>query len=329
MSTKKIKKNYQLGRDYQRVAMWTILKTCNFNCEYCFYNDSQAGLIKKTARKILKKIPSLDPFNYEKITSEQAEKFFNSTAKRWYLIITGGEPFIYPNFIDILAKITKKHLVTICTNLSLTEKLQSEFFQKVNPKNVKDIYASLHLAERERIGLSLDEFIQKAKLFQKKGFRVITDYVLYPPYIKRFKEINNRFQKEGLTLEAKVFKGLYQGKKYPESFTPKERKQFFNHIQDPIERIYSFKIPSFTEIHCSAGLNFFRITPNGLITRCPSDWETVGNLAKNKFNPYKKIKPCQVKYCDCPIASTEKCVDINKRINKEETSLEALIGSQD
>jgi MoaA/NifB/PqqE/SkfB family radical SAM enzyme len=306
-SSQKEEKKFQLGCDYERIAAWTMSKTCNFQCDYCFYNSSQMGLAKKAATKFLEKATFLNPYRTRVITPEAAKDFFDRTAKRWYLILSGGEPFIYPKFTEIAATLTERHLITVATNLS---RPVEAFIKAVNPKNVRELYASLHLGERRKmsIKLSVEEFLEKAIKLRDAGFTVNPDFVLYPPLIKEYKNIFAQFKKEGFFIEAKVFRGLWDGRRYPAAFTKKERTDFLAFIPHPVDRASAFNSLSFKGKICSAGIDFFRITPNGTITRCTDDWEKIGNIFTGVFKPHAVLKKCRSKECGCTVAPKEGCV---------------------
>ncbi len=295
---------------YDKIAMWLINMECNFNCPYCFYEDSQRSLKQRMACMIMEKIPALNIYKTRVVSPEEAEKFFNKENYRWWIIISGGEPFIYPNFIEIVQRLSKNHLITIGTNLSLPV---DEFIKKIKPDNIRSFYASLHLGERERKGLSAEEFLTKAILLKNAGFNVEVNYVMYPPLISRFKETYEKFKQQGIEVEAKVFRGKYQGKEYPQSYTDEERKMFYDLIPSEVDRAASFHNLSFKGVPCSAGLRLVRINPDGSVTRCPHDHEKLGNIFTQKLNLHKKPKKCDVPYCKCTLAIKEGCVDFNQR----------------
>ncbi len=297
-------------KNYDKIAMWLINMECNFNCPYCFYNDKQRSLKTKVGDWVRNKISVINPYKTKVISPEQARPFFDATADRWWIIISGGEPFLYPNFIQLVKELSKRHLITIGTNLSLPV---DEFIQEISPENIHSFYASLHLGERERQGSSAEEFLAKAVRLKKAGFKVEVNYVMYPPLIKRFKETYEKFKEQGIEVEAKVFRGEYQGKEYPQNYTDEERKMFYDLIPSEVDRAASFHNLSFKGVPCSAGMNLIRINPNGSITRCPHDHEKLGNIFTSKLNLHQKPKKCQVPYCKCTLAIKEGCVDFNKR----------------
>lgn len=297
-------------KEYDRIAMWLLNMECNFRCPYCFYDDSQRSLKTRVADWIREKVPSLNPYKTRFISPEDAERFFNSTGDRWWIVISGGEPFVYPKFIEIVERLSKNHLITIGTNLSLPV---DEFIRRVSPENIWSFYVSMHLGERERQGFSAEELLEKAKRLRDAGFRVEINYVMYPPLVPRFKEIYEKFQTAGFPLEARSFRGVYGGKVYPRDYTKEERDVFYDFIPSEVDRAASFESLSFLGVPCSAGKRMIRINPGGSITRCPHDHEKLGNMFTGEMKLHEQVKLCVVPYCKCTLAIKEKCVDFNKR----------------
>ena len=297
-------------KSYTKIAMWLLNMDCNFQCPYCFYDDGQRSLKQKLQLKMLDLFPSKNLYKTRFITPEKAKQFFDATGHRWLIVLSGGEPFVYPKFVELVEALGEKHQMIIGTNLSLPI---DKFLEKIKPGMIHSFYASLHLGERERQHLSVDDFLEKAVRLTKAGFKVEIDYVMYPELIPRFLEIHERFKKEGLFVEAKDFRGMYGGKKYPESYTQEERDFFSKYTPSEVDRAASFKDLSFTGVPCSAGFDLVRIFANGVITRCPHDRENLGNLFSGKLKLHKTVKPCVVPNCKCTLAIKEKCVDFEKR----------------
>ncbi|NTU66615.1 MAG: radical SAM protein [Candidatus Moranbacteria bacterium] len=307
------KKRPPQKKEYDKIAMWLLNMECNFECPYCFYDDSQRSLKTRVGDWVRERIPAINPYKTRFIKADEIGNFFDKTDKRWWIIISGGEPFVYPHFIEVVKRLSKKHLITIGTNLSLPI---DKFIQEIDPKNIWSFYVSLHLGERERKGSSADELLEKVKKLRDAGFRVEINFVAYPPLIPRFKEIKDKFSAEGFEIEAKVFRGVYDGKSYPDNYSEEERDIFYDSIPSEIDKAASFENLSFMDVPCTAGKNLIRINPNGSITRCPHDHENLGNIFTGKMNLHDKVKKCRVPYCKCTIAIKAGCVDFNKRMSK-------------
>ncbi|MBU2028583.1 radical SAM protein [Patescibacteria group bacterium] len=297
-------------KDYDKIAMWLLNLECNFQCPYCFFNDSQRGLKTRVGDWVRDKIPAINPYKTRFITPEEISRFFDETGKRWWLVISGGEPFVYPKFVEIVERISQKHLITIGTNLGLSI---DKFIEKISPQNIWSFYVSMHLAERERQGLTVEDLLEKVKRLRDAGFRVEINYVMYPPDLQRFPAIYEKFKREGFILEARSFRGVYAGKTYPQDYTQKERKIFYDYIPSDIDKAASFESLSFLGVPCTAGKDLIRIRPDGSITRCPHDHEILGDMFAGKLNFHPDVKKCVVKNCKCTLAIQEGCVDFKAR----------------
>ena len=129
---------------YDKIAMWLLNLECNFKCPYCFFDETQRSLKTRAGDWVRSKIPAINPYKTRFIAPEQIGKFFDGTGKKWWLVISGGEPFVYPKFVEIVKRLSQKHMVTIGTNLGLSI---DKFISEVDPKNIWSFYVSMHLAE--------------------------------------------------------------------------------------------------------------------------------------------------------------------------------------
>jgi MoaA/NifB/PqqE/SkfB family radical SAM enzyme len=86
---------------YQAEADWMLLTTCNFRCKYCFNPPDALGAKLKVYG-----------------TNVQWTKGFNATGKKWLLHLTGGEPCVYPGFVDLCQQLARDHYLSINSNLS-------------------------------------------------------------------------------------------------------------------------------------------------------------------------------------------------------------------
>ena len=155
-------------------AEWELNNICNFNCSYCF----------NPFRK-LKKIS-----DYSK-NPDKLIKSFDKTKMTWTISFSGGEPFLYPNFVNLCKKLTKKHFIIINTNLSINNVY--DFCEDINPKKVKLILCSLHIFERRRLNL-VEDFIKKINILKKAEFNVHVSQVMWPPILRKLDNTFNHFK---------------------------------------------------------------------------------------------------------------------------------------
>ncbi len=115
--------------------VWKLLDPCNFRCSYCFRS------------------------NFDKHKFMDIDKIvegFNGLGLTCQISITGGEPFLFPNFVDLCKKLTERHIIRLATNSSRKEIYR--FAEEIDPNRVSSINLNIHLEERIRLNL-MEDFI--------------------------------------------------------------------------------------------------------------------------------------------------------------------------
>lgn len=91
---------------------------CNLRCKHCFYSENESAYIKK------------DILDYSELSA--LIDFFADEINILTIILTGGEPFLYPNIFDVIKKIKEKNIIiTIQTNATLINELYAEKLSKI------------------------------------------------------------------------------------------------------------------------------------------------------------------------------------------------------
>ncbi len=304
--------------NYDIEVDWHINDFCNFNCIYCFdkCNKKQAFIGLSDTKKII--------------------NAFDKTGLVWLIGLTGGEPFFVPNFLGLCEGLTKKHSISINTNLSHKDVVR--FSEIINPEKVSVIHCSLHIQERKRLNLVKD-FINKYRLLKEKGFFIYASYLMYPHLLGRFKKDYLYFKSEDITLKPKIFKGNcsrfkiidspifkkirhYFGSNFPEAYSQQQKKIIkdymlkseregdFNHKQSDIlekgilsdvsfDEFSIDGLPSFKGLDCLAGKKFVRMTPQGDVYRCHGEKQYMGNLFDGHIEIFDGPKKCTANVCRC------------------------------
>lgn len=258
---------------------WQINSICNFNCPYCGHYTKD------------------DP-NVYKYSPQQIAESFNKTGKTWHIIITGGEPFMHKNIIEICELLTEKHYISINTNLSLPR--VKEFADKINPERVLTVNASIHYSVRQERNI-VDEYIENFIYLQEKGFKIVGSYVVYPDTIPQFEKDIEFFHSKGMKLlSSKVFEGEYNGKIYPEAYSKNEMDVITRYMSSEIELPQYLKYRNFKGLYCSTGRRMLSLFPNGDIERCLSDKTPLGNFFSGNYKLPRKDKKCNIDICTCP-----------------------------
>jgi len=252
-------------------ALWHITRACNFSCRYC----SSSG------RDIVSR----------KISGQRLCRVLGEHGKNWTVHISGGEPFLYPDFIDICRELTNEFRIKVNSNLSLGKQVR-EFSSVINPDKVELILATLHIEERERLN-NLEDFIENVLLLKNRGFKITVKFVLHPSLIGRFQRDSQYLDSRGIKLSAKPFQGLYRGKLYPKAYPDSVKKIFLNNLFGSAFYPFCFK-----GINCSSGKSSIHIESDGLITRCLEDSIVLGDIYDG-FKLRDVATPCRSYRCSC------------------------------
>ena len=265
------------------IIIWKLLSKCNFNCLYC--------------------LPPIvnDEANFDISTIERS---FNRDNKQWLIIITGGEPFMKKNFIDIVETITKKHYIHINTNLSTSN--IKEFATRINPKNVWGLNVAAHVLERENHDKNFSNFVNNVHILQDKNFTLFISYVFYPDLINRVESDFKFFKENGMKdVTLRPYIGSCNNLSYPASYSPEELEFLRIYGDKNYELGAAVSGVSFKDNCCLAGKRTFYIDENGIARRCESlfkngNSESYGNFFDDTFRIDKKEKVCTVEENICP-----------------------------
>lgn len=281
---------------YEMEADWLLLKTCNFRCAYCGWGPEVLG------SKLTVHAPP-----------QQWLEGFRATGKTWLLHITGGEPSLYPGFVDLCRTLGQEHYLSINTNLSNASIL--DFAERMDPARVHYVNAAVHSDERRRKGSSA-VFTKHVRALKEKGFTVLASVVMSTAMVKAFPELAAEFEAQGIILLPKAMRGMVEGKAYPAAYTPEERVLIREYLSlatpkyaVEIERMgepatidmfadarFVEQLQDYRGRVCGAGYNFVSIEPEGLVVRCGSG-QTLGNILKQTVKLRRAPSPCDATYC--------------------------------
>jgi MoaA/NifB/PqqE/SkfB family radical SAM enzyme len=276
---------------------WFLLSTCNFRCAYCFVPHAALG------RKIA-----------IHASPQRWSGAFDATGRRWLIHITGGEPTVYPHFLELCAALTRQHRLSFNSNLSQT--CVRGLAGRVDPARVSFINAGLHLDERHRRD-GLAAFIANARHLLDAGFPVLPTVVATPEVLDVLPDVIARLAGEGLWLLPKLLRGPYQGRNYPAAYSDDERA-VLQYLVAEGRANYPVLIngderdrpsidvscddalldawPSFHGRPCSAGHRFVRMDADGSVYRCSSK-QPLGNLLDGTLRLTAGPAPCDTSYC--------------------------------
>ncbi len=282
--------------DYDIEADWMLLPTCNFRCTYCYVSAAGRGA---------------KPTQFG--TPAEWTDAFNATARTWLIHLTGGEPTMYPDFVDLCERLSERHYLSVNSNLS--HRAVEAFAERIDPQRVHFINAALHDNERQP-ERDRQAFIQRVHTLRQRGFHVLVSQVMTPDVLGRFSELARHFQSREVILIPKVMRGPYQGKSYPGAYSAVEKHQILQYLtaaredyaaviarmQEPatinmfLDDRFLHGIPSYHGRLCGAGHRFVRIDSDGTVFRCGAG-KRCGNLLRRRVRLAKGPKHCDTSYC--------------------------------
>lgn len=267
-------------RQYPYRMNWEITQQCNFECEYC----SNSNTVNKTN----------PPRVY---TPSEIATFFNQTGKEWLILITGGEPFLYPDFVNVCKVLSLIHFLQITTNLSSVDVY--EFADTIAPEKIFNISASFHYYYRSSEN-EKKEFIKKCHYLLERNFKLITNLIAYPPLISIVENDIAMLESEGIDTMLFGFRGIYGGKRYPYEYNADELELLKKYAIDDTELKIATNSLNYYGYYCEAGSHYFSMKENGDIGRCFTLPKKIGNLFDGGFNTHEILRPCIAKQCtDC------------------------------
>jgi MoaA/NifB/PqqE/SkfB family radical SAM enzyme len=278
---------------YDVIGDWQINLFCNFRCVYCFF-----PVPKRRNRQFVGHHP------------DQIVKGFNKSGLVWLIHMSGGEPFLQPDFVQLCRRLTENHYISINTNLST--RTVHDFAEQVDPSRVAFVHCSLHIDERERLGLTKD-FIDKYRFLRERGFTAYVSQVMYPPLLGEFVNVYGALKQSRVAVNPKSFRGYYRGRLYPAGYSDEDRRRILNfelaekpekwssvHLDPNMDRYMLWGDLSFKGLLCAAGKDFVAIEYDGSVMRCHGQRTKIGNIFEGRVSLLNDMAVCMAEICPCP-----------------------------
>jgi len=331
ISNQEIKQIYEKGFNLPLRIQWRITRMCNLNCKHCYLkekNRKNDELSKQEIIKIAKKIVK---------------------SKIFEVLITGGEPTIKEEIVEVLEILGKSCSLTIFTNA-----LDKNSLKKILPvlkKYKKNIRINVSLDGPEKIHDSIrgkgtfKKTFENIKMLSDKGIEVIINTVLtknLQPHLSHFIEDVRYSGVEAIQFSK--FYPLGEGKNHPNlMLSPLEFKEILKKLMLISEKILNPRIvfdhtfcfllgEEKSEIKtrkCSGGVSKMVIESNGDIYSCqllPLPEFKMGNIlkksikeawdSKNRLKFVEDFFPEECKNCSMNKYCTSGCKATSYSIHK-------------
>lgn len=257
---------------------WDIHYKCNFRCPYCWFYREWERLEKRNLY--------LNPDEWMRHWGRVYDIYGEVKID-----IVGGEPFMYPDFKELVKKLSSIHKVKVTTNLSGDVEA---FVKEINPERV-ELDLNFHI-----LFIDLETVIKKSLILKKAGFKSGVCYLAYPPQMDNIKSLSERFEKAGINFALAAFWGEYNGKDYPYAYTDKEKEMMRPYLGS-IDRVsYHLNAESPRGKLCNAGHRYADIQADGNVVRCsPLAHKSIGNITDEGFRLLDNANPCEADICPC------------------------------
>ena len=257
---------------------WDLHYRCNYRCPYCWFHGKWVEKEKENVYPELKDVLNI----WKSIYEQYGEGSIN---------ILGGEPLIYPKFDDMIKELSYMYMINITSNLSVNIE---NILKYTSPSRVS-INGSFHPSFA-----NLDDFINKVTLLKKEGRRGGVSYVAYPSQIELIPYYRSKFLERGMDLTVMTFWGEYNGKKYPESYSEKEKKFLKPYLGETKGEKYQLEPRQVKGELCLAGHLSASIKANGDACACGGNApRMLGNIFKGDFKLLDGPALCESDFCPC------------------------------
>lgn len=263
--------------------------TCNYRCPYCFFNDKTQG-----GMGFLKLQPEYELW---------AEVIQTAVAKiqRPLMLSIGprGEALAIPPWWDLLRKLCaleKVRSVAFVSNLSLpiAPHLTGIDLHKIG------LTATLHPSQYRDPERDFNAFFGQVSWLREHGVRVVVNYVLTPDQIPHFHIYRARFREIGVTMTANLFRGTFNGKLYPDSFTSEELRVAREYLKD-VPYIYEYQSHAISPYghSCTAGRALVFLENDGAVFNCNFARERLGSIYDDQLFVFDENCQCSSTRCEC------------------------------
>jgi MoaA/NifB/PqqE/SkfB family radical SAM enzyme len=263
---------------------WEITHECNYKCSYCKFGCSEETKNPTpTVYPGIKKIVQIWHGIYEKYGSCQIH-------------FAGGEPFVYPEFMDLISQLAEFHTLEFSTNFFWDP---DDFIKRIQPGRAR-VGVSLHPES-----VNFDAFLAKAAKIKQAGFELWVNFVAYPPIMDSIAQYKKKFNEAGIQFFVLLFNGCYSKKKYPESYSP-EQKNYLQQfgagdwLEKSIDFAFDKRKRNIRGKLCRMGQMYSKILPNGdAYVCCAPNALKLGNILDSAFSLLEEPFLCTEADCPC------------------------------
>ena len=275
------------------LLQWHITERCNLRCDHC-YQDVYGG----EELSFDQQLQVVDQF---KNLLAKWRRISGRDKMRGHITITGGEPFVRNDFLDLLEVFEKnknEFSFAILTNGSFIDASMAKRLRKLNPSFVQvSIEGGRDTHDEIRGAGSYDETVSAIRFMVKEKIRTLISFTAHSGNYKEFPEVarlGRKIKVDRVWSDRLIPRGS-ASELENQVLSPDETKEFFemmetarsendrvwfNRTEIAINRALQFLVGHGEPYHCTAGDTLITVQPNGDLFPCRRMPIPVGNLMK-------------------------------------------------
>ncbi len=276
---------------------WHITERCNLRCGHCYQDDySRDELAFADLLGILRQ--------YRELLSTWRKRARNG-GPRGHITVTGGEPFVRRDFLDLLDVFNRNRRefsFAILTNGSLIDASLAKRLRALGPAFVQvSIEGSQATHDKIRGAGNFDRTVDALRLLTRERIRTLISFTAHRDNYREFSCVAQLGRKLGVSrVWADRLIPCGSGSDLRECvLTPQETREFFQimaaerkkaarrlfrRTEITMHRALQFLVAGTTPYHCTAGDSLITVQPNGDLFPCRRMPIRVGNLLETPLN---------------------------------------------
>jgi radical SAM protein with 4Fe4S-binding SPASM domain len=285
----KYKKDFYIPRGL--LLQWHITERCNLRCSHCYQSDySGQELQFDNLLKVLDQFKDLLSLWRRKV---------GRLPVRGHITVTGGEPFIRRDFLDLLEIFSaNKHYFSfaILTNGSFIDAAMARRLRKLGPAFVQvSVEGTQATHDKIRDTGNFDRTVSALKHLVKEHIRTLISFTAHRDNFREFSEVAQLGRKlrvsrvwadrlipsgTGLALQEQMLTSD-ETREFFEIMLRARRKakrHWFSRTEIAMHRALQFLVAGGKPYHCTAGDTLVTVQPNGDLYPCRRMPIRVGNL---------------------------------------------------
>lgn len=273
------------------LLQWHVTERCNLRCAHC-YQESYGGdeLSFPQLLKILEQ--------YEQLL-QRWRRETNGHPIRGHITVTGGEPFVRQDFLellDVIAARRKQFSFAVLTNGSFIDSALARRLRKLHPAFVQvSIEGMQDTHDRIRGRGSFDRTVSAVKHLMRNRVRTLISFSAHRSNFREFAEVarlGRSLRVSRVWADRVIPWGAGAPLRY-QVLSPAETREFFEimrvarteaarswfgRTEIAMHRALQFLVGGGRPYHCTAGDTLVTVQPNGDLYPCRRMPIRVGNL---------------------------------------------------